>query len=316
MGNYSAAIKIQEAGEGRWLRALRWLVRLYLSRFPLRNGKGRLYRTCQERLLPPARWQTIKVRQGFRLRLDLMDPAQRQLYFFGEYDERHEIRLLQRLLLPGDCFWDVGANIGVYTLTAALLVGPTGRVVAFEPAAPAWQALNDNVALNPSPAIRLVRLALSDRSGEATLHRRAAYADGGASLIHREGYHQETERVATQPVDDFLAQSGERPPTFVKIDVEGHEANVLAGAQRLLAGPQPPLLLIEMNDPATLGPLLQSHGYQGIYRHRRRWRFAADPRRAPSRNMLWFRLDSPTHRDRLPFLGLYACTLMARGCRF
>ncbi len=306
---------LAEAAESPWVRTARTLVRFYLCRFPLRNGKGRVYRTFQESLLPPQRWQTITVRQGFRLRLDLMDPAQRQVYFFGEYDERHEIRLLQRLLRPGDCFWDVGANIGYYTLTAAGLVGSAGRVVAFEPAAPAWQALNENVALNPSRAVRLVRLALSDHSGQAILHRRAAYADGGASLILRHGYHQETETVATLSLDDFLAQSGEPPPTFLKIDVEGHEARVLAGAHRLLAGPQPPLILIEMNDPAGISELLQRAGYQGAYLHRRRWHCTDEPLSAPSRNMLWFRPDFSWQRERLPFLGLCACTMMGPGCR-
>ncbi len=285
------------------LRIARSLIRLYLSRFPLRNGKGRIYQTWQKVLLPAERWVTMTVRQGFQLRLDLQDPAQRQIYFFGEYDERHEIRLLQQVLRPGDCFWDVGANIGFYTLTAARVVGPTGRVVAFEPAAHAWQALHTNVILNPSKSIHLVRLAISDRSGQATLHRHAAYADGGASLVARDGYHLETEVVTTLPLDDYLAQTGGPPPTFLKIDVEGHEAGVLAGAQKLLAGTEPPLILIEMNDPASICRHLLGHGYCGAYLRRRRWHRAADPLRAPSRNMLWWRPDCRGHQERLSFLG-------------
>lgn len=292
-------------GEKPWVRFSRGLLRFYLSRFPLRDGKGYLYRNLQERLLPPERWQTIKVRQGFRLRLDLADPAQRQIYFFGEYDERHEIRLLQKIVQPGDCFWDIGANIGFYTLTAARLVGPQGQVRAFEPSAPAWQALNDNVALNPCHSIRLVRLALSDRAGPATLHRRGDYADGGASLISREGYHQEKEVVTMLSLDAYLAQTGGPPPTFLKIDVEGHEERVLAGAQTLLQSLQPPLILIEMNDPAGISRILQVAGYQGTYLHCRRWRLAENPIPVKSRNMFWFRADAPLHRERLALVGLY-----------
>lgn len=290
------------------------LVRFYLTYFPLRNGKGRVYRAVQAKLLPPERWVTLKVRQGFWLRLDLLDPAQRYIYFFGEYDERHEIRLLERLLLPGDRVWDVGANIGYYALTAAKLVGPQGKVVAFEPAAHAWQALQDNIALNPWASIRLERLALSDRGGQATLHRQGDYADGGASLTARAGYHQETELVATTTLDDYLAQSQGPAPTFLKIDVEGHEESVLRGGQKLLTSPQAPIILLEMNDPARLGQLLSAAGYQGCYRHRRRWRFADTPLAAPSRNMLWLRPDDPRHRERLPSLGLCACNFFTR-CR-
>ena len=98
---------------------LRALVRFYLSRFPLRNGKGRLYEALNEKLLPSERFVTIPMPYGFLLKLDLSEPAQRKIYFFGDYDERHEITLLRRILLPGDIFWDVGANIGFYTLTAS-----------------------------------------------------------------------------------------------------------------------------------------------------------------------------------------------------
>ncbi len=290
------------------------LVRFYLTYFPLRNGKGRVYQAVQDKLLPPERWVTLKVRQGFWLRLDLLDPAQRYIYFFGEYDERHEIKLLTRLLRPGDRVWDVGANIGYYTLIAAGLVGPRGQVVAFEPAAHAWRALRDNVALNPQAPIRLERLALSDKGGQATLHRHADYADGGASLQARPGYHQDTELVATTTLDNYLAQSQGQPPTLLKIDVEGHEESVLRGGQKLLTGPQAPILLLEMNEPARLGQFLQAAGYQGCYRHRRRWRLADNPLIAPSRNMLWLRPDNPEHRERLPFIGVCACNLWAR-CR-
>ncbi len=289
-----------------WLAIVRALVRGYLRYFPLRNGKGWLYRQCQEKLLPPERHVVMRVRQGFRLRLDLMDPAQRQVYFFGEYDERHEIRLLTRLLLPGDRFWDVGANIGYYTLTAAKLVAPAGRVVAFEPGAAAWQSLKDNVALNPGGTIRLERLALSDRSGEAVLHRRGDIADGGASLSRRADYHQAAEVVTTTTLMAFLAASGEGPPDFLKIDVEGHEDDVLAGGAELLEGHSPPLLLIEMNDPARIGARLSRAGYHGVYLRRGRWRLLEDPLAPASRNVLWFRPDNPGHRERLVLTNLCA----------
>lgn len=293
-----------QAAEAGGVRLARALLRFYLSRMPLRNGKGRLYTALHSRLLPPERWVTTTVRQGFRLCLDLTEPAQRQIYFFGEYDERHEIRLLQQILRPGDCFWDVGANIGFFSLTAARLVGPSGRVVAFEPAAHAWQVLQNNVALNPGHNIQLVRLALSDRSGQATLHRQADFADGGASLISRPGYHQESEVVAILPLHDYLRQTGGPPPTFLKVDVEGHEASVLAGGRQLLQGPQPPLILLEMNDAADIFTRLQTAGYQGAYLRRRRWRLAANPLAGHSRNMLWFRPDVPGHRERLAPIGL------------
>ena len=289
-----------------WLSGLRALVRLYLSNFPLRDGKGRIYEAFNEMLLPPERFVTIPIKYGFRLKLDLLEPAQRKIYFFGDYDERHEISLLRQVLRPGDIFWDVGANIGFYTLTASPLVGPEGRVVAFEPASHAWQALIVNLRLNQSDNVRPVQIALADESGQAVLYRRADFADGGASLIVRADYHGGSEVVTTMPLDQYLSESGASSPTFMKIDVEGLEGKVLTGAQQILQGKHPPLILIEMNDPEKIGKILQQAGYQGAYLHRRRWHPVHSLAEVKSRNMLWFRANCRQHQERLAWAGLCA----------
>ncbi len=289
-----------------WLSGLRALVRFYLSSFPLRDGKGRIYEAFNEKLLPSERFVTIPIRYGFRLKLDLLDPAQRKIYFFGDYDERHEITLLRQILLSGDVFWDIGANIGFYTLTASPLVRPGGRVVAFEPASHAWQSLTANLSLNQSENVQPVQIALADGVGQAVLYRRADFADGGASLISRADYHGDSEVVSTLSLDQFLTQTGSPPPTFMKIDVEGLEGNVLTGGLKILQGNQPPLILIEMNDPDRIGTILQGVGYQGAYLHRRRWYPASSLAEVKSRNMLWFRPDSPLHRERLALTNFCA----------
>jgi FkbM family methyltransferase len=295
-----------------WQNLVRAVVRLYLSHFPLRNGKGRVYDAFHEKLLPAERFVTMPLRHGFRLKLDLSEPAQRKIYYFEDYDERHEISLLRRILLPGDIFWDVGANIGFYTLTVAPLVGPQGRVLAFEPAAHAWKSLLTNLSLNPSRNVQPVQTALSDAAGQAVLYRQADFADGGASLIPRADYHADTEEVTTTTLDLFLAQSGSPPPTCIKIDVEGLEGNVLTGARHILHGEQPPLLLIEMNDPEKIGAILTAAGYQGAYLHRRRWYPAPNLAQAKSRNMLWYRPDSRLHCQRLTLINFCSCQAAGR----
>ncbi len=282
-----------------WLAGLRELVRLYLRRFPLRDGKGRLYAAVNEKLLPSRRYVTSRIRHGFRLHLDLMEPAQRQIYFFGDYDERHEIALLRQVLRPGDRFFDIGANIGFYTLTASRLVRPGGRVVAFEPASVAWQALTTNLSLNETDNVQSFRIALSDTAGQAQLYRRGEVADGGASLISRADYHDDSEVVATMSLEQFLDRTGALTPNFIKIDVEGLEGKVLAGGQKIFHTQEAPLILIEMNDPAEITAILQEAGYRGLQRHRRRWLPAQSPAMIRARNMFWYRPDSPRHRERL-----------------
>ena len=116
----------------------RQLLRGYLARCPITEGKGLLYRLFSERLLPEQREVVIHVVPGFQMVLDLTEAAQREIFYFGAY-ERKESLLLRRILRSGDVFWDVGANLGYYTLLGAACVGPNGRVVAFEPFPPAWE---------------------------------------------------------------------------------------------------------------------------------------------------------------------------------
>ncbi len=92
-----------------------------------------------------------------------------------------------------------------------------------------------NLSLNPSSNVQPVQIALSDAAGQAVLYRQADFADGGASLIRRADYHADTEEVTTTTLDLFLAQSGSPPPTFIKIDVEGLEGNVLTWRPPYLA---------------------------------------------------------------------------------
>ena len=90
-------------------------------------------------------------------------------YLFREHYEP-ELMLLERFLKPGMVFVDGGANTGVFTFTAARLVGPTGRVLAFEPGAACFAALEASRALNQFEQVRLWKAALSDRSGTARLY--------------------------------------------------------------------------------------------------------------------------------------------------
>ena len=90
---------------------------------------------------------------------------------FGLY-ELDTARVLKRLLRPGDHFIDGGANIGYFTLLAARLVGPAGRVDAFEPLPENHARLLAHLDLNGlADRVRVHRLALSDRAGEAVIHR-------------------------------------------------------------------------------------------------------------------------------------------------
>jgi len=138
----------------------------------------------------------------------------------------------------------VGANVGSYTILAAAGVG--AQVAAFEPGAEAFGWLTRNVALNRvEHLVTAHRLALGARRGRA----RFTAALDTTNRIDDDG----TESVALDTLDSVL---GGACPSLLKIDVEGYEPEVLAGAERTLANPALQAVIMEMNQPDCAGPLI------------------------------------------------------------
>ena len=151
------------------------------------------------------------------------------------------LELAEQRLGPDDVVWDVGANVGSFSVAAAT-VATAGEVVAIE--ADIWLAqLLCRTAAEPffGGRIKVVPCAVADQPGIARFAinargraRNTLEAGGGRS---QRSSARETVLVPTLPLDDLLGQF--RPPTFVKIDVEGAELLVLRGAGRLLRDVRP-----------------------------------------------------------------------------
>ena len=176
-----------------------------------------------------------------------------------------ELAFLRRWLKPGMNAIDVGANHGVFALTMARLVGPEGRVAAFEPGLEVQGLLERSIARNGLANLELVRAAVAETPGEAQLHDGNGSSEA-ASLAAGGGRPGRTVRVTT--LDSEWERLGRPPVDFVKIDVEGFEAQVIAGAHRLLRDAAP-LVMFEISGERArlgeLGPRLAALGY-AIYR--------------------------------------------------
>ena len=158
-----------------------------------------------------------------------------------------DLHFLDRLIGPGDVFIDVGANIGIYTLRAAPLVGPSGLVLAVEPGRLSADRLAANVALNPAfGPIRLVRKAVSDRVGRATFYHVDVGDDPQTFSLLTDGSHHGTEEVEVTTIDRLMADQAPGRLDCLKIDVEGVEAQVIAGAAETIARHRP-IILFEVN---------------------------------------------------------------------
>jgi FkbM family methyltransferase len=163
-------------------------------------------------------------------------------YALGTSDP-HEQEWLSRNLSAGDVLFDVGANIGFFTLLGGRLVGAGGAVVAFEPLPQNLVQLRKNVALNEFRQIMVVGAAVSDELGRASLVVPPGRRDAAHLMRPREGGELPTIDVQVVTIDHWLGESGTRPPTVLKVDVEGAEINVLRGAQGTIEAWHPKILV-------------------------------------------------------------------------
>ena len=188
---------------------------------------------------------------GMRLRCDLRDKLSRVIFYRGWVDRDVET-WLGRWLRPGDTYVDVGAHIGFYVSLALAAIGPSGRVIAFEPLDESYEKLSASVreVSDRYPKVDIHRAAVGAIRGEATFFRPAgdwAHQTYVASLVAAENLTS-SGRVRVVTLDDALGTTRCR---LLKIDVEGSEREVLHGANTVLSRRQAEAVLIELN-PAAL----------------------------------------------------------------
>ena len=153
----------------------------------------------------------------------------------------------------GEVLVDVGANVGMYTVWAAKTRGV--RVFAFEPESQNYGLLNRNLMLNGlGESVKAYCLALSDAAGLSELH--LASTDPGTSCHqlgekvdhhHRPAKPRFSQGCVSARLDDLVRDGVVPPPQHIKIDVDGFEPKVIAGAARVLRAPATRSLLIEVN---------------------------------------------------------------------
>jgi FkbM family methyltransferase len=183
--------------------------------------------------------------EGMPLVFDVSEFTTSRLYFAGIPWEPQTTACLVRRLREGAVFVDVGANHGYFTVLAAALVGPTGRVVAFEPNPAVLEQLRTHVRLNDFDArVTAVAAALADApQDEGTLFVSTEPGNSGlSSLVASPAYvrngwlsHDRTVSVPVDTFDRWFESSTLPRVDLVKIDVEGAEGRVLTGMTGSLA---------------------------------------------------------------------------------
>jgi FkbM family methyltransferase len=172
---------------------------------------------------------------------------------FYEYEKQE---LISREVRPDNVFWDIGANVGFYSLLASKLVG-AGKVFAFEPAPRNLSYLRKHLELNHVSNVQVLAIAVSDRNGTSSFE-----IEETGFMGHLSGQGSLT--VPTATLDSLVEEGKILPPDYVKMDIEGGELLAIRGAARTFQRFHPVLFL------ATHGrqiekeclQLLESWGYE------------------------------------------------------
>jgi FkbM family methyltransferase len=251
-------------GLAGWLmRAVVW----YSRCSPIRFGRFRLQQAAVRALAPIELLAHTQEGARFILRFPA-DSGWESVYFIGEF-ESGTTRLVSKILRADDVTFDIGANLGWYTVLMAGCT-PAARCHAFEPCEPLVQRLMEHCDLNRiTDRVQVNPTAVGNHAGHVELHTFRGLGHGHSSIssLGRMDFSSSVARMTT--LDDYCQEQRLERLDFVKVDVEGAEMAVLEGARQILRRPEPPMWLLEMNcstsrsfgySPAHLLRHLESHG--------------------------------------------------------
>lgn len=178
------------------------------------------------------------------------------------------VNVAERLVRPGDVIWDIGANIGIFSMTAARMSGASGSVFSFEPDSFLVECLRKSARVQPidkSAEIHVLPIAISNSVGLS----RFVIANRSNATNHLEGYGttqtggiRAVNIVPTFSIDWLVESSSVPPPNLVKIDVEGAEVEAIGGALDVLTKFRP-ILVLEVGAASCekISDILKRHNY-------------------------------------------------------
>jgi len=185
------------------------------------------------------------VRSGLRWNLDLSEGIDLSIYLFGQF-ERSTTSALRTHLFPGAVALDIGANVGAHALPMAKLVGPSGKVYAFEPTDWAFGKMTKNASLNPDLQSSLfpMKMILSDLKSDMPKHIYSSWKleSGETHPIHG-GHLNSVGNSEVASLDSIVKTLGLKKIDLIKLDVDGFEFKVLSGGAQMLSEMRPKMIL-------------------------------------------------------------------------
>lgn len=191
--------------------------------------------------------EVIVTRNGVTWLLNLKEGIDLAIYMLGGFELR-TLRRYAQLIKQGDIVLDIGANVGAHTLPLAQLVGPSGKVFSFEPTAYAFAKQQANIALNPQLTQRISAHQMMLMASDCAPMPESVYSSWpleAADDLHNEhhGRLMTTHGSIKGTLDDFIRGTGIEKVNFIKLDVDGNENDVLAGARSIIENFKPRIML-------------------------------------------------------------------------
>ena len=216
--------------------------RFLLKLIPLQNGKGKIIDKTFLRNVK-FREKTLHVPTLYGARMEVLpnDHVGRHVFFLGTFD-RPVFECLRLFAGNTPVLWDIGANIGYMSIEFLNLL-PNAHVLAIEPLPDIFAILEQNLRRISANRALCLNCAVSDRSGIARMQR--VSDNSGGSFISIDG-----DEITTVSGDTLLDMAP--APTVIKIDVEGHEAQVLQGLQSVLSNPALRAVVFEHHTQTTM----------------------------------------------------------------
>jgi FkbM family methyltransferase len=194
---------------------------------------GSFLHTLSYRILSPDQkvWAQVEAGPAQGLWLEL-NPRTGQSYRLGETEKTCQAIVAEKLR-PGDVFYDLGANIGFFSLLAARVAGPTGKVFSFEPDIQIAERLRRNATHNDLSNIAIVEMGVWSASGSVNfVSADSSSPDRGVGTFLPNNAAAPGIPTRCVSLDDFIQSAP--PPNAIKCDVEGAEVEVFLGAGNLL----------------------------------------------------------------------------------
>ena len=164
------------------------------------------------------------------------------LIYRNKYEDKYSKALLAQLR-SNDIVWDIGANMGLYSVEFAENLSTDGQVYAFEPVPEIFLKLTENTSLHPQ--VSCLNLALSDTSGIAFIEKGKDPLLATSKIVDVQS--KESIQIQTYTGDELILLGKALNPTFLKIDVEGHELSVIKGLIKILASNPPRIIGMEVH---------------------------------------------------------------------